>query len=246
MSNNAFDSMYLPETGFNASPYDLDFDGPHSTFQNSNHGTISPSELLVDDSIVYSAPASTAFPNLSTPDSSFLDSPAMPNSSLNTTPLEDGLLDGQLNFAELDSYAPLFPQNSLDEFTSMSTDPSPYSSGFASVNSAPGQMGRQKSSTGMERQKSSPGRPPNQLAHARKRSDACGISKAPRPRKELPEIQVDSDDDKETAKRKKNTAAARKSRQRKQDNTELLMSENQRFRQYMILQGLDPEDALRD
>jgi hypothetical protein len=235
--------MYLPETGFNASPYDLvDFDGPHSTFQNPNHGTISPSDLFVDDSIVYSAPPSTAFPNLSTPDSSFLDSPAMANSSLGTTPLEDGLLDGQLNFADLDSMPPLFPQNSLDEFASMPTDPSPYSSGFASVNSAPAQMGRQKS-TGMDRQKSSPGRPPSQSAHGRKRSDACGISKAPRPRKQLPEIQVDSEDDKETAKRKKNTAAARKSRQRKADTQEYLESENQRLRRILMRNGLDPEDG---
>jgi len=160
----------------------------------------------------------------------------MANSSLGTTPLEDGFLDGQLNFADLESMQPLFPQNSLDEFASMPLEPPTHTSSFASVNSRHAQ-------TSMERQKSSPGRPPTQPAHARKRSETCGISKAPRPRKQLPEIQVDSDDDKETAKRKKNTAAARKSRQRKADGLEAVESEVQRLRALLIRNGLDPDMA---
>jgi hypothetical protein len=242
--STAFDSMYLPGGDFNASGYELlDFDGPQSHFTGVNDGTISPSDLFVDESIM-SAPASTVFPNLSTPGSSFLESPAMASSGLNTSPLEDGLLDAQLNFSELDAMAPLFPQSSLDQFTNqpMSQECLTKSSSFASVNSRSTQssMERQKS-TGMERQKSSPGRPPSQPYHNRKRSDTCGISKPPRPRKQLPEIQVDSDDDKETAKRKKNTAAARKSRQRKQEYAEQAENEIQRLRAIVYRLGGDPD-----
>ncbi len=154
----------------------------------------------------------------------------MASSGLNTTPLEDGSLDNELNFDDLESYPPLFPQNSFDEYTTMPAVPSTQTTGFASVNS------------GMQRQKSSPGRPPSQPLHARKRSDTCGIAKAPRPRKNLPEIQVDSEDDKETAKRKKNTAAARKSRQRKADVTEGQSSEIARLRALVYRLGGNPDE----
>ncbi|ETI22456.1 hypothetical protein G647_06531 [Cladophialophora carrionii CBS 160.54] len=242
--STAFDSMYLPGGDFNASGYELlDFDAPQSHFAGVDGGTISPSDLFVDESIM-SAPASTVFPNLSTPGSSFLESPAMASSGLNTSPLEDGLLDAQLNYSELEAMAPLFPQNNLDQFANqpMAQECLTKSSSFSSVNShaQPSSMERQKS-TGMERQKSSPGRPPSQPYHNRKRSDTCGISKPPRPRKQLPEIHVDSDDDKETAKRKKNTAAARKSRQRKQEHAEQAESEIQRLRAMIYRLGGDPD-----
>lgn len=208
-----------------------------------NNGTISPSQLIMDDSMVMSAPQSTAFQNLSTPDSSFLESPAMPSSGFNTTPLEDGLLDTQLNFSELENMAPLFPQNSMDQFADPRMSHGSFTnSNFATVNSRSTATAMEpQKSNGMERQKSSPGRPPSQPYHIRKRSDTCGVSKPAKPRKPLPEISIDSEDDKETAKRKKNTAAARKSRQRKQQFAEEASAEITRLREMVIRLGGDPD-----
>ncbi|KIX08160.1 uncharacterized protein Z518_02816 [Rhinocladiella mackenziei CBS 650.93] len=242
----AFDSMFLPGGDMLTSHDDfMDID---TNFQSNNFtavtsgttandGTISPSDLFNDDAIM-SAPPSTAFPNLSTPESGYLESPAMASSGLNTSPLEDGLLDGQLNFAELDSMAPLFPQNGFDQFANQPTSSESISmkSNFSAVNSRPS-----SNTSPMVRQKSSPGRPPSTpFSHGRKHSENYGITKA-KPRKALPDIIIDSDDDKETAKRKKNTAAARKSRQRKQEHAEAAEAEIQRLRGIIYRLGADPD-----
>ncbi|EXJ77796.1 hypothetical protein A1O3_10025 [Capronia epimyces CBS 606.96] len=251
--STVFDTTFLPGGDFLASQDDfLDFD---TNFQPTNYaaasaytpndGTVSPSDLFKDDSIIMSAPPSTAFPNLSTPDSGYLESPAMASSGLNTSPLEDGLLDGQLNFGELDNLAPLFPQNGFDQFAQksvVSNEPSRVKSGFNGAD-------LQSSATAfpMVRQKSSPGRPPSvPFAHGRKHSETYGISKpsSKSRSKVLTEIKIDSDDDKETAKRKKNTAAARKSRQRKQEAAEAAESEIQRLRAIIYRLGADPDAAV--
>ncbi|KIX94385.1 uncharacterized protein Z520_09771 [Fonsecaea multimorphosa CBS 102226] len=242
----AFDSMYLPGGDFSASHDDfLDleptFQSNHFTTVNSGvtDGTISPTDLFKDDAMIMSAPPSAAFPNLSTPDSSFLESPAMASSGLNTSPLEDGELDATLNFAELDGMMPLFPPNGMDQFACQPMAPELFPKSASSA-----VMSRTASAapeTGMVRQKSSPGRPPSQPYHTRKRSETHGVSKASKPRKNLPEIKIDSDDDKETAKRKKNTAAARKSRQRKQEHAEAAEAEIQRLRAIVYRLGGDPD-----
>ncbi|EXJ86038.1 hypothetical protein A1O1_06407 [Capronia coronata CBS 617.96] len=247
--STVFDTTFLPGGEFLASQGDfLDFD---TNFQptnytavsgmTSNDGTVSPSDLFKDDSIIMSAPPSTAFPNLSTPESGYLESPAMASSGLNTSPLEDGLLDSQLNFAELDNMAPLFPQNGFDQFAQqlMSTDPAPTKPSFSAVKSQPS-----ASPSPMVRQKSSPGRPPSMpFAHGHKLSESYGINKSSSKSrsKTLPEIKIDSEDDKETAKRKKNTAAARKSRQRKQEAAEAADAEIQRLRAIIYRLGGDPD-----
>ncbi|OAP60768.1 hypothetical protein AYL99_05770 [Fonsecaea erecta] len=242
----AFDSMYLPGGDFSASHDDfLDFEPNfqtnHFTTVNSgvNDGTISPTDLFKDDAMIMSAPPSAAFPNLSTPDSSFLESPAMASSGLNTSPLEDGELDATLNFAELDSMMPLFPQNSMDQFACQPSAVEPFLKSTSAVNSRTASAAQE---TGMVRQKSSPGRPPSQPYHTRKRSETHGVSKASKARKNLPEITIESDDDKETAKRKKNTAAARKSRQRKQEHAEAAEAEIQRLRAIIYRLGADPDE----
>ncbi|EXJ68255.1 uncharacterized protein A1O5_08870 [Cladophialophora psammophila CBS 110553] len=242
----AFDSMYLPGGDFSASHDDFldlepNFQSNHFTAVNPgvNDGTISPTDLFKDDAMIMSAPPSTAFPNLSTPDSSFLESPAIASSGLNTSPLEDGELDAQLNFAELDGMVPLFPQNSLDQFACQPLSTARFTQSTSSaVSSRPASTAQE---TGMVRQKSSPGRPPSQPYHTRKRSETHGVSKASKPRKNLPEITIDSDDDKETAKRKKNTAAARKSRLRKQEHAEAAEAEIQRLRGIIYRLGADPD-----
>jgi len=133
---------------------------------------------------------------------------------------------------------PLFPQNGLDQFASQPPLMLAEGPTKATVISRPASI---KAQAGMERQKSSPGRPPSQPYHVRKRSESSGVSKASKSRKSLPAIQVDSDDDKETAKRKKNTAAARKSRQRKQEHAEAAEAEIQRLRAMIYTLGGDPD-----
>jgi len=240
----AFDSMYLPGGDLFASHDDFlhqtDYQSHDFKFTSPlmNDGTVSPSELFNDDSMIMSAPPSTAFPNLSTPDSGYLESPA---TGLNTSPLEDGLLDDQLNFQDLDSMAPLFPpDDSFDQFAQSALLQEPaISQSFSAVNTRPS-----SNASPMVRQKSSPGRPPSHpygLGHSRKHSDAYGVSKA-KPRKSLPEISIDSEDDKETAKRKKNTAAARKSRMRKQEHAEASEAEISRLRAMIYRMGGDPDE----
>jgi len=239
----AFDSMYLPggdlfashddflDPQINYQPHSFDITSPLI-----HDGTVSPSELFNDDSMIMSAPPSTAFPNLSTPDSGYLESPA---TGLNTSPMEDGLLDDQLNFPDLDSLVPLFPPD--DPFDQLSQSPLILESAISrsAINTRPS-----SNASPMVRQKSSPGRPPSHpygLGHSRKHSDAYGVNKA-KSRKSLPEISIDSEDDKETAKRKKNTAAARKSRMRKQEHAEASESEIQRLRAMIYRMGGDPDE----
>jgi hypothetical protein len=240
--STAFDSMFLPGGDLFASQ-DTFLDGLdtncNTSFTSSNFGvhtssgTVSPSDLFNDDPIM-SAPPSTAFPNLNTPDTPWLDTP---NTGCNTSPLVDGILDGLLNYDELDSMQPLF--NDAYDQVAMPTQ-SVKKSSFTPVNSRP--------STGvapMVRQKSSPGRPPSiPFSHARKHSESAGVNKSSKSRKSLPEIQIDSEDDRETAKRKKNTAAARKSRQRKQEHLELADAEIQRLRAIIYRMGGDPDEGL--
>jgi hypothetical protein len=224
--SNEFDEMFLPGTGLPSGDGMFDF----------NTGTISPHELMRDDSFTMSNPPSTAFPNLSTPGSEYLESPAMASSGLNTTPMDDALLDSTLNFGELDAMVPLFPDSGYDQFAQAPAEQLHTSSSFTSVNSRPS-----TGSSPMVRQKSSPGRPPATF-HARKFSETHGINKPKTTRKVLPEISVQSDDDKETAKRKKNTAAARKSRQRKMEITEAMEAEIARLRAMIYRMGGNPDD----
>ncbi|ETN46595.1 uncharacterized protein HMPREF1541_00781 [Cyphellophora europaea CBS 101466] len=234
-----FDTMYLP--GSFASGDAFDFTA--ADFDVTAPGTVSPSDLMnnTGDSYVMSNPASTAFPSLNTPDSSYLESPALASSGLNTSPMDNGLLDSTLNFNELDSMAPLFPPG-LDQFGQHMSDEKPIrNTSFTSVNST---RSASSNASPMVRQKSSPGRPPApypaNVPHARKHSESAGISKKV-PRKVLPEIDINSEDDRETAKRKKNTAAARKSRQRKADMSEAMEAEINRLRGIIFRMGGDPD-----
>jgi hypothetical protein len=233
-----FDSMYLPGSEMASGGV---FDFSPADFSNVP-GTISPSELMRTDSYVMSNPPSTAFPNLDTPNSSYLESPALASSGLNTSPLDNGLLDSTLNFDELDGMDPLFPPD-LDQFGQPMVADKPAPVSFTSVSST---RSTSSNASPMVRQKSSPGRPPAPYPanvphpHSRKHSESAGISKKTL-RKNLPEIEVHSEDDKETAKRKKNTAAARKSRQRKVEMNEAMEAEINRLRAVIIRLGGNPD-----
>ena len=192
--------------------------------------TVSPQELL-NHTMAMSAPSSTAFPPLSTPGSTYFESPFMESSSLDTSPMVDGALDSTLDFK--DFTMPLFPQDGSDMF--VNTHASFASAGTASTNVS--------TSSPMIHQKSSPGRPSTSNSvrgHARKHSSVSGISK-PKARRELEPIKITEEDSKEDAKRKKNTAAARKSRQKRQETMESYEAELQRLRGMLINLGHDPD-----
>lgn len=240
-----FDSMFSPQNGF-ASGEGFDFNTAADFDPMTNTGTISPSELMRTDSYIMSNPPSTAFPNLNTPDSSYLESPALASSGLNTSPMDNGLLDSTLDFSQLENMPSLFPAE-YDQFDQSVLDQPPtHNSSFTSLKT---QSTRSTSSNAspMVRQKSSPGRPPAPYPanvpqhHARKHSESAGVNKK-NLRKNLPEIEVNSEDDKETAKRKKNTAAARKSRQRKLEMNDAMEAEIARLRGIIFRLGGNPDD----
>ncbi|RMZ85734.1 hypothetical protein DV737_g444, partial [Chaetothyriales sp. CBS 132003] len=244
---DAFDNMFLPGAGTDTGSglpsgegLNMNFDG-----YSFDTNTVSPHELHAD-SLIMSNPASTAFPNLSTPESSLLDSPTLASSGLNTSPLE--LLDSTLDFD--DSMPSLFP----DQFGTLQSDNFHQSASFSAVKAADDARSSKPSvstsTSPMVRQKSSPGRPPAPypaIVHTRKHSDTAGVHKvsnstvAAKPRKALPEITIEDEDDRETAKRKKNTAAARKSRQRKADMFEEMAAEIDRLRNIIVSLGADPD-----
>lgn len=180
----------------------------------SNTGTVSPKDIM-NDSIAMSAPSSTAFPNLSTPGSGYLESPYLGNSSLDTSPMNgDGALDADLDFS---GYSSLFP-DANDQFNKQLHANASFTSVSSGYNAA----------SPMVRQKSSPGRPASS-AHTRQHSTTSGVRPS-KMNKPLPDIVMDPHrDTKEDLKRKKNTAAARKSRQRKMETAEALQTENERL-----------------
>jgi Basic region leucine zipper len=181
----------------------------------SNTGTVSPKDIM-NDSIAMSAPSSTAFPNLSTPGSGYLESPYLGNSSLDTSPMNgDGALDADLDFS---GYSSLFP-DANDQYNKPAHANTSFTSASSGYNAA----------SPMVRQKSSPGRPPSS-AHGRKHSTTSGV-KPSKLNKPLPDIVLDPHDTKEDMKRKKNTAAARKSRQRKMETADALHADNERLRE---------------
>ncbi|KAK5956324.1 General control protein [Knufia fluminis] len=202
--------------------------------QQAHPATVSPTELFTDEMIM-SAPASMAFPNLGTPVSDFMDSPGFTSSGLNTTPMLEGALDSELDMTRLETLPSLFPEAQYEHFESPAIV----------ANNSFGSLSELTQASPMVRQKSSPGRPP--IVHDRKASLSAGITKAnQKSRKELPDIVIESEDDKETAKRKKNTAAARKSRQRKQETMGAMAAEIARLRAIVESLGGDPDHDYED
>lgn len=239
--STAFDHMYLSgDDSFDPVESMLGFGYSDQAFTAINGSvssqspvtpqTVSPRELL-NHTMAMSAPSSTAFPPLSTPGSTYFESPFMESSSLDTSPMVDGALDSTLDFK--DFTIPLFPQDGSDMF--VNTHASFASAGTASTNVS--------TSSPMIHQKSSPGRPSTSNSargHARKHSSVSGVSK-PKARRELEPIKITEEDSKEDAKRKKNTAAARKSRQKRQETMESYEAELQRLRGILISLGHDPD-----
>ena len=242
-----FDSMYLPGDysaedenmfgfGYSDSAFTaINGNGSSAATQSpATPRTVSPQELYMSSSIAMSAPSSTAFPNLSTPGSGYLESPFMgESSSLDTSPMIDGALDSTLNFNDF-SGAPLFPQDGSDLYAKPNKAQTSFTSTSTNLSGA----------SPLVRQTSSPGRPATSgSGHARKHSAVAGV-KPSKARKPLDPIMITQQDSREDAKRKKNTAAARKSRQKRQETTETLLSEVQRLRDLVETLGGDPGDGV--
>lgn len=212
------------------------FDSPRT----AHAATVSPNDLWNDEAILSTA-GSVAFPNLPTPDVEYFDSPDLTSSGFNTTPFGEDTLDSTLDFNKFQDM-PLFNE-AEKQFVGEPTIVQSNSFGSLtelSQQTAPSQVSQHSP---MVRQKSSPGRPP--IVHDRKASLSAGIAKGnQKPRKELPDIVIESEDDKETAKRKKNTAAARKSRQRRQEAMSSMASEIARLRAIVEALGGDPNMEL--
>ena len=222
---------FHPGDDMNLFDYDQDIS---NSFTSLNHGsdtqTVSPQDILM------SAPGSAQSGFLDTPDTGFLDSPALGSSVYNTTPLPDA--DGDLDFDSLKNLQPLF-QQPLAGYS--------YVPAGSEVGHSPALSYAQTTTSGaspMVRQKSSPGRPPIPTSiHARKRSLVSGVSKPVKPRKHNVNTEPELHDSKDEAKRKKNTEAARKSRQRKAEDMEYLQSEVTRLRTMVEAMGGNPDPS---
>ena len=214
-AGDPLDSTMFPDSNLDFASSWTAINGSGAAQASTNIGTISPKDIM-NDAIIMSAPSSTAFPNLSTPGSGYLESPYLGNSSLDTSPMNgDGALDADLDFG---GYSSLFP-DANDHFTKPNVNAN---TSFTSASSG------YNAASPMVRQKSSPGHP-SSSSRGRKHSTASGVRPS-KQHKPLPDIVLDPNkDSKEDLKRKKNTAAARKSRQRKLETAETLQTENERL-----------------
>lgn len=192
-----------PELSF-FSPADLDlrtdfglFDDHQSTAHSESILTVSPKDIMVD-----SAPPSTTFTNLTTPGTSYFDSPYFDVSS-DTSPRF-----GTDNLAsESETWTSLFTD---DDSANMAAPIHP-----RVLDVAP-RMSRNGSSPGQSLTRGGS----NQGRH----SSSSGVSSRRRD-KPLPAITVDDPHDIVAVKRARNTLAARKSRQKRVEQSEQLMKQ---------------------
>lgn len=218
-----------------SAPFDFSYDADSGISESplqAHPATVSPHDLVNDFDAAFSAPSHLAFPTIPTPSSEYFNSPDL-SSSVEMTPLFD-----DLEYTDYNNLPTLFPELQTGHFESQPAIAPNNSFGSLSELNHVGNVSAQASP--MVRQKSSPGRPP--ICHDRKASLSAGITKAnQKNRKDLPDIVVESEDDKDTAKRKKNTAAARKSRQRKLDQMSAMSAEITRLREMVTILGGDPD-----
>jgi hypothetical protein len=218
--NSAFDFTFASAPGageahdfFNDS---LDYNS--LSFESINHRapasdvqTVSPKDVMGDN---ISAPPSTTFTELTTPGTSYEQSPYGMLDTCETSPL--------FSEADLDQDAQNWP--SLFETTEVADDFTPQpashsntgSTVTASIKTSP-QTTATHTAPKMSRNNSSPGSSSKGGRH----SFTSGVA-AKRRDKPLPEIQVEDPSDITAVKRARNTMAARKSRQKRMERTEQL------------------------
>ena len=169
--------------------------------------TISPKDLMMD---TMSAPPSTTYTNLTTPGTSYLDSPLYIADSTDTSPL---FAHENLG-ADADSWAPLFNDDAQYVASDVSHDCVTESPASSNIHVAPM----------MSRHDSSPGQSSSRGSHQGRHSFTSGVN--PRRRdKPLPAITVDDPNDTVAIKRARNTLAARKSRQKRVERNDELVAQ---------------------
>lgn len=191
-TQNSFSSAY-------SSPAVPTIYDPHmnlSSSSSTNMGTVSPQDLLRDP--FASAPNSTAFTNLTSPDSQYNQSPEFADYDVSPFVGDNQDLDQALAG---DPWYPLFPQDDQSEQPQ------------APVNQSPLQPQEElEVSEHLRRRRSGTASSPT----------SGGVRKRDKP---LPPIVVEDPNDTVAMKRARNTLAARKSRQRKMQRFEELEDE---------------------
>ena len=183
-----------------------------TTSQSTNLETISPQELSLRDP-VFSAPSSTAFPNLTSP-SSFEDSPFMDDSPM----FHGDALPQQ------DDWFSLFPSTvapTTEEPAPQTLEASPYLH-VEQLDTTEEQITFQEQrevSQQINHRRTSSGSPGGRA------SQSAGVSASRRRNQPLPPIIVEDKNDTVAMKRARNTLAARKSRQKKMEKFEELEAE---------------------
>lgn len=195
------ESPDAPVLSFGSADFDLGTDfglfHDHRATCSESIQTVSPKDIMVD-----SAPPSTTFTNLTTPGTSYVDSPYCLDVSADTSPLFDS--------DNLASESNTWPSLFNDDFTDVS----------APVNSRVLDVAPKMSPIGSSPGQSSSRGGSNQGRH----SSGSGVSSRRRD-KPLPVITVDDPHDIVAVKRARNTLAARKSRQKRLEQSEQLMKQ---------------------
>lgn len=203
-----------PDVSF-YSPADLNLHLGTTDFESINHPapasdsvqTISPKDIMMD---TMSAPPSTTYTNLTTPGTSYIDSPLYIADSTDTSPLfaTDGL------GADADSWAPLFNDDNNQHVVADVSRDRITESPASNTHVAPM----------MSRYDSSPGQSSSRGSQQGRHSFTSGVN--PRRRdKPLPAITVDDPHDTVAIKRARNTMAARKSRQKRVERNDELVAQ---------------------
>lgn len=166
--------------------------------------TVSPSDVFNTDSV----PPSTSFTNLTTPGSTFLETP---DEDYQTSPLFSDTLDARDNDKQ---WFTLFPEEPASAAPMMARTTSSSSATQIMVHPG-GEAQRKRSSTTAS---------PMPFSPAVKHSSVAGVNPTRKRDKPLPPIMVDENDS-VALKRARNTAAARKSRAKKVEEREILEAE---------------------
>lgn len=233
-SNNSFDSgagiYWAARAQSDASPWEA----PISAFTAVNPSvsgstrTVSPKDLFLDP--LQSAPPSTTFTNITSPDAE--PSPYLTD-NFDTSPLfgqEEQPLYGKEDFAASNGFytGPLFPEDEVTSFMS----PTNFVAALATPSVAP-ELERTVSSNSAGKSSASSVSSPIVLDRSQRRKSSvngspvtnASITKPRRRKGPLPTIAVDPND-KVALKRARNTLAARDSRQRKFDHVNTLEKRN--------------------
>lgn len=208
--NVAYDGTFADLGAADGSMFDVndnfDFTFGDQGFTAINDGvTVSPQDVFNADSV----PPSTSFTNLTTPGSTFLETP---DEDYQTSPLFTDNLDANND----KQWFSLFPEESAPAAAPMMARTSSSSSANQIMVHPGGETNQRK--------RSSTHASPMPFSPAVKHSSVAGVNPSRKRDKPLPPIMVDENDT-VALKRARNTAAARKSRAKKVEERETLEAE---------------------